>query len=418
MKVCLWLISTLILGSLIEAREILKETPLKQTEWNKFASACSVNINTQLPIPQPLIMVPGTDQFRYPASDDRLLQLQAGETLELACGNGFNINPNKNSIIVSCVSDTTFNFDSTMYEFREFSCTRNVASTARRTNQACEGSAVIIEIGFEVDTRFPKILDVCHNEATFENHWVKHEFHRSHNGFQTGVPRPSWIQGSFYPGIPVNTLYTINRQRETIATILNSQSFADQLVQDVSTGVYMARGHIASRTDYIYGTQQNATFWFLNAAPQWQNFNDGNWLRIENSARSFVASRNIRVTVYGGTYGVHTQTDPNGDQQPIFLNFDSDGTRRLPSPLLFYKILHDETNKAGIVLVGVNDIHLESVQHVEDNYVLCEDIGDKINWINWDRKNLALGYSYACEVNAFLKQIGHLAELDIPNLLI
>ncbi|XP_058838320.1 uncharacterized protein LOC131694004 [Topomyia yanbarensis] len=418
MRGFLCLVSTLALGLLVGARDIPKESSLQETEWNKFAPACTVNINSQLPRPQPLILIPGTDQFRYPASDDRLLQLNAGETLELACGNGFNIAPSKNSIIISCVIDSTFNFDSAMYQFSEFSCTRNFASTARRTNRACERDAIIVEIGFDLGTRFPKILDVCHNEITFENHWVKHEFHRRHNGFQQGVPRPSWIQGNFYTGIPVNTLYTMNRQRETIATILNSQALADQLVQDLSSGIYMARGHIAARADFIYGTQQNATFWFLNAAPQWQNFNDGNWARIEDSARSFVASRNIQVTVYGGTYGVHTQTDANGDEQPIFLDFDPNGTQRLPAPLLYYKILHDEVNKAGIVLIGVNDIHLTSLQHVQEQYVLCEDIGDKISWINWDRRNLARGYSYACEVNPFLKRIGHLAGLDIPNLLI
>ncbi|XP_053688314.1 uncharacterized protein LOC128737661 [Sabethes cyaneus] len=418
MKTLHCLILLLALGCQVQSREIPKELPLKETEWNKLAPACTLNINTQLPRPQPLILIPGSESFRYPASDDRLLQLEAGETLELACQNGFNVAPGKNSIIVSCVFDDTFNYDSTMFHFGQFSCTQNWASTARRTSRPCETNANIVEIGFELGTRFPKILDVCHNEVTFENHWVKHEFHRRHNGFQQGVPRPSWIQGSFFPGIPTNTLYTINRQRQTIALILNSQPLADALVQDVNTGIYMARGHIAARADFIYGTQQNATFWFLNAAPQWQNFNDGNWLRIEDSSRAFVASRNLQVTVYGGTYGVHTQTDANGDQQPIFLDFDPNGTQRLPAPLIYYKILHDEVNKAGVVLIGVNDIHLTSLEAVRQQYVLCDDISDKINWINWDRTNLARGYSYACEVNPFLKRIGHLSQLDVPNLLV
>ncbi|XP_062564759.1 uncharacterized protein LOC134227361 [Armigeres subalbatus] len=415
MKACRWtLIVVLAFGSMVAARDI----PLKETEWNTLSTACSLNINTQLPRPQPLFLIPGTDQFRYPASNNRLLQLEAGEYIELACESGFNVAPSKTTILVSCVFDQSFNYDSTMYRFSDFSCTENWFSSARRTPQSCEQNAVIVEIGFTVGSRFPKIMDVCHNEQTFENHWIRHEFTRTNDGFQQGVPRPSWHQGDFYPGINVNTLYTVNRQRQTLATILGSQPIADNLVLDASTGIFMARGHIAARADFIYGTQQNASFWFLVAAPQWQNFNDGNWLRIEDSSRSFVAARNLQVTVYGGTYGVQTQIDANGVPQPIFLDWTAAGTRRLPAPKIYYKILHDERNNAGIVLIGVNDIHVGSMQRIQDEYIFCEDIGDKVSWVNWDRKNLAEGYSYACEVNPFLKNIGHLSHLNIPNLLI
>uniref|UniRef100_A0A1Q3FS01 Putative deoxyribonuclease i n=1 Tax=Culex tarsalis TaxID=7177 RepID=A0A1Q3FS01_CULTA len=396
----------------IEAREIPRQDIIP------FAPACSININTQLPRPQPLILIPGTDQFRYPQSNDRMLNLNNGESLELACETGFNVAPMKKSIVVSCIFDRSFGYDGATFQFNEFSCDENWFSAARRTNVPCEQGATIVEVGFDMGTRFPKIMDICHNYRTFENHWIKHEFHVAHDGFQQGVPRPDWHQGDFQQGVNVNLLYTVNRQRQTLAQILGSQALADQLVIDATSGIFMARGHIAARADFIYGTQQNATFWFLNAAPQWQNFNDGNWLRIEDSARSFVASRNLRVTVYGGTYGVHTQTDANGDQQPIYLDFDPNGIQRLPSPKIYYKILHDEQNKAGIVLIGVNDIHITSMERIRNEYMFCEDIGDKVSWINWDRFNLALGFSYACEVNQFLRKIGHLPQLDIPNLLI
>ncbi|XP_055600111.1 uncharacterized protein LOC129749206 [Uranotaenia lowii] len=383
-----------------------------------FASACSLNINNQLPQPQPLFLIPDTEQFRYPASNDRILSLNAGETIELACENGFNLFPEKHSIIVSCVLNQFFNHDSRMYQFSELSCTNNWFSKARRTNVSCEIGASIVELGFDMgNDRFPKIMDICHNENTFENHWIKHEFHRAHAGYQQGVARPNWYQGDFYPGVNVNTLYTVVRQRETIADILESQELADHLVRDVNSGVYMARGHIASRTDFVYATHQNATFWFLVVAPQWQNFNEGNWLRVEESARNFVARRNIRVTVYGGTYFVNSQVNAEGEERDIYLDWESGrSSNRLPVPGLYYKILHDEHHKSGIALIGVNDIHrsLERIQEL----ILCDDIADKISWINWDRSNLGRGYVYACEVNDFLSKIGHLQDLYVPNLLI
>ncbi|XP_065086988.1 uncharacterized protein LOC135708774 [Ochlerotatus camptorhynchus] len=408
-------VAVLILcGTASESREI----PSKITGDQRFAPTCTLNINNQLPSPQPLLLFPGTEEFRYPTSTNRLLQLNPGETIELACTSGFNLAPSKNAITVSCVFDNIFNYDSTMYQFSDFSCIQLWKSAARRTNEPCEEDAFIIEIGFDMGTRFPKIMDICHNEETFENHWIKHEFRPAHAGYQQSNPRPSWYQGNFYPGIDANYLYTVNKQRQTIAEILQSQELADGLVKDTNSGIFMARGHIAARVDFIYGTQQNATFWFLVVAPQWQKFNDGNWLRVEDEVRRFVANRNINVTVYGGTYGAHTQTDANGDQQPVFLDFDPNGTQRLPAPKIYYKILHDEKNQAGIVLIGVNDIHITSMDQINEDYMFCEDIGDKVSWINWDRRNFTKGFSYACEVNPFLKRIGHLAELDVPNLLI
>ncbi|EAT44558.1 AAEL004103-PA [Aedes aegypti] len=403
---------------LLGARSESKELPSKVSDNQRFAPSCSININTQLPRPQPLLLIPGTEEFRYPATSNRLLRLNPGETVELVCSNGFNLAPSKNSIIVSCVIDTVFNYDSTMRQFSDFSCRQIWYSSARRTYEPCENSSSIIQIGFDLGARFPKIMDICHNEETFENHWIKHEMYAANAGYQSSNPRPNWYQGDFYPGIDTNYLYTVNKQRQTIAQILQSQDLADDIVRDVNSGIYMARGHIAARVDFIYGTQQNATFWFLVVAPQWQNFNDGNWLRVEEQVRVFIAARNLNVTVYGGTYGAHTQTDANGDQQPIFLDYDPNGVQRLPAPKIYYKILHDERNQAGIALVGVNDIHITSMEQIEEQYMFCEDIGDKVSWINWERRNFKKGFAYACEVNPFLKRIGHLAHLDVPNLLI
>ncbi|XP_053675638.1 uncharacterized protein LOC128725886 [Anopheles nili] len=364
-----------------------------------------------MPRPQPLVLIPGTDQFRYPSTDNGLLQLNAGETLELVCQDGFALFPGKTSINIACVLNDQFNYDSQMIAFRDFACTENWLSSARRTSQRCFNGATIVEIGFDLGNRFPKILDVCHDEVTLDNHYVVHEFTPANAGFQQGVPRPGWYQGDFYSGININGLYTVNTQRSTLATILNSQSRADVLVQGTDNGIFMARGHIAARADFIYGTQQNATFWFLNAAPQWQNFNAGNWERIEAAAKTFVALRNIRVRVYGGTYGVQTQADGNGDHQEIFLDFNANGRTRVRAPKIYYKILHNEAQNSGIVLIGVNNVHI-SIEEIRRDYIFCTDVSNQIGWINWERENLALGYSYACEVNEFNRVTGHLPQLN------
>uniref|UniRef100_A0A182HW10 DNA/RNA non-specific endonuclease/pyrophosphatase/phosphodiesterase domain-containing protein n=1 Tax=Anopheles arabiensis TaxID=7173 RepID=A0A182HW10_ANOAR len=416
MRWLLCLIAIGVIGALAEARDLRHEIPAEVPEFGNYATACSIRTTGDMPRPQPLVLIPGTSQFRYPATGNGLLQLNAGETLELACQDGFGLFPGKSSITVTCVINDQFNYDSQMFAFRDFACTENWLSSARRTAQRCFNGATIVEIGFNVGQRFPKILDVCHDEVTFDNHYVVHEFTPANAGFQQGVPRPGWYQGDFYPGININGLYTVNTQRSTIATILSSQARANELVQGTDNGIFLARGHIAARADFIYGTQQNATFWFLNAAPQWQNFNAGNWERIESSVKTFVAARNIRVRVYGGTYGVQTLADGNGDHREIFLDFNANGRTRLRAPKVYYKILHNEAQNSGIVLIGVNNVHI-SLEEIRRDYIFCTDVSNRIGWINWERENLALGYSYACEVNEFNRVTGHLPQLNVASLL-
>ncbi|XP_052870097.1 uncharacterized protein LOC128275582 [Anopheles cruzii] len=396
----------------------IDDLPVEVPQIDGYATGCAVRLNGDLPQLQPLILVPGTENFRYPSTNSGILNLDAGETLELACATGFALFPERSSILVTCVINDQFNYDSKMHPFIDFGCTANWRSVARTTVRRCYNDATIVEVGFELGVgRFPRVMEICHDSVRFDNHYVVYEFTPANAGFQTGVARPGWIQGSFYTGVNVNTLYTVNMQRETIATILNSQQRADELVQTTNNGIYMARGHIAARADFVYAPQQNATFWFLNVAPQWQNFNAGNWERIEASSKTFVASRNIHVRVYSGTYGVQTQADGNGDHREIFLDFDGNGRQRLQAPKVYYKILHNEAANLGIVLIGVNNVHIP-IDTIRRDYIFCTDVSSRIGWINWDRENLARGYSYACEVNEFNRVTGHLPHLNVASLLI
>ena len=37
--------------------------------------------------------------------------------------------------------------------------------------------------------------------------------------------------------------------------------------------------------DYVYNVMQDATYYFMNAAPQFQSFNNGNWKALEYNTR-------------------------------------------------------------------------------------------------------------------------------------
>lgn len=157
---------------------------------------------------------------------------------------------------------------------------------------------------------------------------------------------------------------------------------------------------------------------FQNIAPQWQVFNDGNWLEIEIGIKQFVADKNIVVDAYTGTFETTTLKDEAGIDHEIYIYVDptNPNTKLIPVPKIYYKILVDRKSQDGIVLIGVNNPYL-TLSEIQNDYLFCKDVGDKVNWINWNRKNISLGYSYACDVNDFFKVVKHLPHVQVKGLL-
>jgi hypothetical protein len=126
------------------------------------------------------------------------------------------------------------------------------------------------------------------------------------------------------------------------------------------------------------------------------------------------ANRNLTLDVYTGTHGVLKFNDIDGNAQDIYLDIDN---KKVPVPRIFYKILLDTKNKRGIALIGVNNVHI-SMDELQRDYVVCNDISDKVNYIKWRAKDIKRGYSYACDVNDFLKAVPHLQHVKVKSLLL
>ncbi len=69
-------------------------------------------------------------------------------------------------------------------------------------------------------------------------------------------------------------------------------------------------------------------------APQWQEFNGGNWVDIENAVRYYVEDFSVDFTVYTGTNGVMQLDDVNANKVDIYLYPESmsGDVDRLPVP--------------------------------------------------------------------------------------
>jgi DNA/RNA endonuclease G (NUC1) len=62
----------------------------------------------------------------------------------------------------------------------------------------------------------------------------------------------------------------------------------------------------------IFLFRQDATFYYLNVAPQWKKFNSGNWLAVELQTRWLAQKLKKDLDVYTGTHKVRTLPYFNG----------------------------------------------------------------------------------------------------------
>lgn len=115
------------------------------------------------------------------------------------------------------------------------------------------------------------VLEICHDVKTGSTKWAHHMLKPNNAYHQRNVERIFFIQGPFYRGLRPDSLYSKFVQRKTIARILGSEELASQIVQDDSE-LYMARGHLAAKADYVFASQQLATFYYINAGKFQQFF--------------------------------------------------------------------------------------------------------------------------------------------------
>ncbi|XP_011186396.1 uncharacterized protein LOC105214586 [Zeugodacus cucurbitae] len=373
------------------------------------ASECKVTIRGGLPNPQPVYLKSGSNEF-YPYDASGVMVVDSGRTLELWCPGKFH-SIDKTLVTASCVSGSNFRVDGTTYSFKELSCKSWPGFVAEKTGASCNGG-IMVRVGFKISSsRFVEQYQVCFNEGEEVTRYVHHDLNPGSNYYQTGVERLTFQTGGFFGGKNVDKLYTQVTQKETINNHLGGDA---NKYFDNNKNIYLARGHMAAKADFDYGTEQRATFLFINAAPQWQVFNAGNWARIEDGVRAKVSKSKWYVDCYTGVYGVATLPNNRGVETPLYLSYDGNNNGQIPVPKLYFRVVIERSSKKGIVFIGVNNPHL-SMDDIKRNYVICDDVADRVNYINWKRTDITAGYSYACEVSDFRRKVTHLPNLSAPG---
>lgn len=423
--------------------------------------------------PQPLYIIPGTNQFWMP-NERGQLQIPRGASIELHCSKSFanateehNLNNNnikfsnilkvaRNTRILQprCLHDKTFLWQGEKYEFGQFICEQPAKYMVEQLHEKCptmtDGQASVeaqmYRVGFNItasrsrggggggggggvgspDGRFLETMRICYDDAVMRTLYVQHTLLPASIHFQKNIKRLNFSKAGYFKDLNMNHLYTQKHQREQAAALLQGQHVVEHLFDNNT--LFLARGHLAAKADFIYGSQQRSTFTFFNVAPQWQAFNGGQWSALEDEVRKFVAKSKLRIDCYTGTWGIlqlplnSTAANNSTIQRDFYLTSDNNNNGLLPVPQLYYRVLVDRMQQPhrGIALVGVNNPHA-TLNEINASYVICEDIREQVAWLRWMRnKNLKKGFMYACQVTDFVSAVGHLPKslLNVTEILV
>lgn len=373
------------------------------------AAGCSVTIRGGMPKPEPVVLETDSENF-YHFSDVGVIDVESGKSLQLWCPSGFTVHSD-NLITATCESGTKFKVDGTSHEFKDLACKSWPGFKAVKSGATCNGG-VVIRVGFEItSSRFAEQMQICFNEEEEVTRYTRHQLYPGSNYYETGVDRITFQTAGYFNGKNVDKLYTQATQLETINKDLGGDAAK---YFDTSSNVFLARGHLGAKADFDYAPEQRATFLFINAAPQWQVFNAGNWARVEDGLRAWVSKNKMNVNCYTGVYGVTTLPNKDGVETPLYLARDGNNNGLIPVPKLYFRVVIEPSTKRGIVFLGVNNPHLTEEQ-IKRDYVICDDVSDQVSYINWKKTDIKAGWSYACEVSDFRKTVKHIPALTASN---
>ena len=185
-------------------------------------------------------------------------------------------------------------------------------------------------------------------------------------------------------------------------------------VFDVAGNFFLSRGHLIAKADFVYGTQQRGTFFYVNAVPMWQNINAGNWATMEANVRYIATKRNLDLDTWVGGIGTLAFEDSEDVEQEIYLHVTKKEIA-VPVPKILFKVVYSSFNRTGIVFITANNPFLDTLT---DDYQICKNVCEQIDYVTWHATNPEQGLSYCCEIDDFRKAYRYLPKFKTRSLLL
>ncbi|KAA0186987.1 hypothetical protein HAZT_HAZT003029, partial [Hyalella azteca] len=225
----------------------------------------------------------------------------------------------------------------------------------------------------------------------------------------TNPDRPSFKSDTGFFTVSADTCYQQDSQIALMDAILGDSS-----VIDVGKSFYFARGHLAADADFVTEQEQDATYYYINAVPQWQSFNNGNWKYLEFSVRDMAAAHGSDIVVWCGGWDVLQLDDVNGNPVDIFLGLTG-GEAVIPAPDITWRVVYDPSSNKAAAIVGVNNPYLTAAPSM-----LCSggSICDQLTWLHdINYSDYEAGAIYCCTVQNLATAIPNVPDLGSAGLL-
>jgi len=254
----------------------------------------------------------------------------------------------------------------------------------------------------------------------FATIWTNHTLHGANIDFRDIDPgRPGFridTSGTkrFFPwatSTKMNKYYSKKNQLSQVKKILgtNNKMGDFQLIETSRSGThYFAKGHLSPDAAFVYNVMQDATYYFVNVAPQFQSFNNGNWKALEYNTRDLGTKLDRDLQVMTGTHGLLTYPDSNNNPTPIYLFNNT----YVPAPKYYWKVVQDPMTNTAVAFIGSNDPHVTSAP-----LELCPNRCAEMPWVDWNLSDLDSGYMYCCSVEDAVKAIPAIPAMQAAGLL-
>nr|XP_014088516.1 uncharacterized protein LOC106616392 [Bactrocera oleae] len=358
---------------------------------------CGIKVNGDLTNNSPILTPHNKLAYLRPNSSGEIV-VPHGEWVKMRCGDAFSKPYTGQTLDAQCAGGKDFRINGEIVNFEHINCTTMSMPTPMRTGSPCKGGTEWLDFGIKFGDSLLPTMRTCFDRLRQTTPYAIHTIDPASMNFKHGVKSKNTSSGDFFDDKNVDMFFERKRQIKTLTRIVGR--VASTYITDKN---YLSRGHVVAKADCVFSGQQKGTYHYVNMAPQWQSFNNGNWSCIEDGVRKFAHDHNTTLLCCTGTWCICTLPDVNNVQQEIYLKYDEQNdTRKVPVPKFFFRIVIDESTRRGIALVGVNNPYL-TIEEVENGgYVIAEDVSHNINWINWERKNIEKGYCYACSVPNFV----------------
>ena len=141
----------------------------------------------------------------------------------------------------------------------------------------------------------------------------------------------------------------------------NPQSVAKDCSKPPGTtgNYYCSRGHLTPSAAFDTKDERDLTFKMTNVAPQWQEFNGGNWAAVENAIKTYVQTKKTDLYVFTGTAGISKYW-----QWGLRWTFTAP-TVKTVVPSYYWKAVCDPVAKQSIFFTAQNNVNDASKDKVD-----------------------------------------------------